>query len=787
MKAALLLVALFSIDSLVFAEEEFRFAGIFTDHVVLQRDQDVPVWGFARAGAKVEVTFEDQVAKATADENGRWQVVLKSLPASAEGQLLRAALGEWSIELDDVLVGDVWLCSGQSNMAMIVDRSKNPEKEKADAELPGVRVFKVDRKASRELVNDVGGEWVVSSPETAGRFSATAFFFGREIHREAGVPVGLIVSAWSGSAIEAWTSREVQEDVAELKPLLESWKKKADAYTPEIRKQKEKEYEAALVKWRPLRDAAVENGTAKPRPPRRPLDPGLHHHHPYVLFNGMIHPLMPYALKGAIWYQGETNGLTPEAASLYETQLPLMVKDWRARWGQGDFPMAWIQLPPASARQTAWAPVREAMRLAQQNLPNAGMAITMDFGEERILHPLNKQAFAHRLALWARSEVYGEEGLASSGPLPDSHRVAKGRVVVSFDHAHDGLIAKGGDSLVGFELMSADGEWVTANAKILPPASVIISRASMGSPVAVRYAWGNDPEANLINGAGLPASPFQLEIANESSPAAPAAKRGNTPPPTKPPLEPVDVSVLPYGMESLDIYLLMGQSNMKGRGVMPEVPLRDPVIVMMHKKTDEWFIARHPLHLVGDPRTFQGHDNAGVGPGLAFGRAMAKENPAVRIGLVPCAVGGSHIALWQPGAKLYEDAVRRAKLAVESGPKGKTRIAGAIWLQGESDANNERINLYKESLHKMIEGLRKELNESELPFVVTTILELRPDVELRKSINEKLMALPDEIPHTGAVDGRDLTGHIGDMVHIDTPGQNEIGRRFAKLMIKLKE
>ena len=264
-------------------------------------------------------------------------------------------------------------------------------------------------------------------------------------------------------------------------------------------------------------------------------------------------------------------------------------------------------------------------------------------------------------------------------------------------------------------------------------------------------------------------------------------KRTVTPPPTKPPLEPVEIGKLPAGTERLDLYLLMGQSNMKGRGVMPEEPLRDPQIVMMHKKTDEWFIARHPLHLVGNPKTFEGHDNAGVGPGLAFGQAMAQENPAVRIGLVPCAVGGSRIALWQPGAKLYEDAIRRAKLAVESGPGGKTRIAGAIWLQGEADANDERINLYTESLHKMIEGLRKELNEPELPFVVTTILELRPDIELRKSINEKLLAIPDELPHTGAVDGRDLTGHIGDMVHIDTPSQNEIGQRFAKLMMKLKE
>lgn len=793
----LLTVGLLVFASVTHAQESaaaFRFAGIFTSHAVLQRDQPVPIWGFAEPGAKVTVRFSGQEKTATTADNGKWRVNLDPLSASAEGQTLTASLDEKTLSLDDLLVGEVWLCSGQSNMAMIVDRAKDPEKEKADADLPELRVFKVDRKAAPKPLPDLTGEWVVSSPETAGQFSATAFFFGREIHREVGVPVGLIVSAWSGSAIEAWTSREVQEKEPALKPLLDSWATKDAAYTPKVAAEEKAAYEKQLAEWRRLRDAAVKAGEEKPRPPRRPVDPRLHHHHPYVLFNGMIAPLIPYSIRGAIWYQGETNGMTSESASLYQTQLPLLVNDWRKRWGQGDFPMAWMQLPTIGANRVDWAPIREAMRRAAEQLPHAGMAITMDLGEEGLLHPLNKQAYAHRLALWARAEVYGETDLASSGPLPKSLRFVKGTAIVTFDHAHDGLAAKDGQTLAGFELKQRHGKWFPAEARI-ENNTVVVSVKGLTDPVVVRYAWGNDPEGNLVNGAGLPATPF--ELSNQKTPAAktdapkkPAAvqqKRSSTPPPTKPPLEPVDIGALPDGTERLDLYLLMGQSNMKGRGVMPEEPSRDPRVVMMHKKTDEWFLARHPLHLVGDPKTFKGHDNAGVGPGLAFGQAMAKVDPKARIGLIPCAVGGTRIALWQPGARLYEDAIRRAKLALDAGPKGKTRIAGAIWLQGEADSQPDRVSLYADAMNTMIDGLRKEFGDPQLPFVASTIYELRADIELRKAINDILLSVSERRDHTACVNARDLTGHIGDMVHIDTPSQEEIGRRFAKLMTELQD
>lgn len=267
---------------------------------------------------------------------------------------------------------------------------------------------------------------------------------------------------------------------------------------------------------------------------------------------------------------------------------------------------------------------------------------------------------------------------------------------------------------------------------------------------------------------------------------APAkGKKSTTPPPTKPPLDPIEISELPEPFERLDIFLLMGQSNMKGRGVMPDEPLRDPQIVMMHKGTDRWFLARHPLHLVGDPETFEGHDNAGVGPGLAFAQTVAEARPNTRIALVPCAVGGTQIARWAKGQRLYEDAVRRAKLALEQGPEGKTRIAGALWLQGEADSKEERVPIYSEKLTALVDNLRADLGIDDLPFIPSTIGEMRESEGMRKAINEILLSLPDKRPNTAAVDARDLKGHIGDFVHFDTATQNEIGKRFAEKWLEL--
>lgn len=273
-----------------------------------------------------------------------------------------------------------------------------------------------------------------------------------------------------------------------------------------------------------------------------------------------------------------------------------------------------------------------------------------------------------------------------------------------------------------------------------------------------------------------------------SAQKAAKARKAGTPPPTKPPLVSVDMMRLPEGATHLDLWLLCGQSNMKGRGVMPEEPGKDPRIAMMHKMDDQWYFARHPLHLVGDANTFQGHDNAGVGPGLAFAGVLAAQDKTAAIGLVPCAVGGSSIKLWQKGAKLYDDALRRAKLALQTTAPVKARIRGILWLQGEANANAGELPLHAERLRAMIEAFRADLAQPDLPFIACTIGEMQPEPRLSdlRAMNEIQLALPRSVPRTACVDARDLKTHIGDSVHFDTAAQEEIGRRFARAWLELQ-
>ncbi len=275
-----------------------------------------------------------------------------------------------------------------------------------------------------------------------------------------------------------------------------------------------------------------------------------------------------------------------------------------------------------------------------------------------------------------------------------------------------------------------------------------------------------------------------------SSKATAKAKVGRveTPAPTHPPLQAVDVTKLPEGTEQLDLYLLMGQSNMKGRGIMPEEPKRDPRIVMMHLKDDSWYLARHPLHLTGDATTFAGHDNAGVGPGLAFAEVLISQKPNIAIGLVPCAVGGSAINLWQKGGKLYDEALRRAKVALQTTAPVKARIRGVLWLQGEANANTAGLAVHEAKLIKLVDDLRADLAQPDLPFIACTIGEMGDASKLADKIamNQLLLTLPSKRAHTACVDARELKTHIGDSVHFDTPAQSEIGKRFAAKLNELR-
>ena len=483
------------------ARADVKLPAIFSDHAVLQRDARVPVWGAADPGEKVTVEFAGQSQSAVTGTDGKWRIALTNLK-TGEPQTLTIK-GKNTIVIQDVLVGEVWLGSGQSNMAMTVNRAKDYEKEQAAAKFPLIRQFKEESGANASAQTMGKGSWVLCAPETVGGFSAALYFFGRELHQTLNTPVGLINSSVGGTPIESWIAPEAQRASKELQPFIAAVEKENAAATSE---EAMKKYERSLAAWEAAQKKARSEKQKAARKPVSPADTATRKGNLGGLYNGKISPLIPYAIRGGLWYQGEANS-TPAKAPYYEHQLTLLVRDWRARWGY-DFPFAWVQLPNYLGAGRDWPPVREAMlkTLAQ---PKTGMAITIDVGEANDIHPKNKQAVGHRLAQWALGTVYDQKVPAISGPLPAGHTVRGKEIVLSFKHTNGGLVAKDG-ALNGFVIAGADRQWKPAQARI-EGNMVVVSSAEVASPVAARYAWENFPTCNLFNGAGLPASPFRTD------------------------------------------------------------------------------------------------------------------------------------------------------------------------------------------------------------------------------------------------------------------------------------
>lgn len=477
---------------------------VFTDNMVLQRGQQVPVWGSAAADEKVTVSFAGQSKSATADADGNWRVALDPLEANAEPASLKVT-GNNAIAVNNVLVGEVWIGSGQSNMQWAVRQAQNPEEEAKAADYPNIRLFQIPLAHSPKPQSDVDARWDICTPERIPGFSAVLFFFGREIHKELGVPVGLIQTAWGGTRVEPWTPlngfaqvpalEEIHESASARIPGTAQYAKVTDAYVTQ------------LAQWLPTaREQLQKNEAITPVPePPNPLPQG--HQTPIAIYNAMVHPIIPFAMKGALWYQGESNN---GEGMLYYEKKKALIGGWRELWNAGDFPFYFVQIAPynyGDQRKEHLPELWEA-QTACLNIPHTGMAIINDIGNIADIHPQNKQEVGHRLALLALANDYGKEVAASSGPLYRDHQVEGGKMRIRFAHAADGLASRDGNALTHFEIAGADGKFVAASAAI-DGASVIVSSAEVADPRQVRFAWDQLAEPNLMNSAGLPASAFR--------------------------------------------------------------------------------------------------------------------------------------------------------------------------------------------------------------------------------------------------------------------------------------
>ncbi len=626
---------------------------LFSDHAVLQRRVEVPVWGWTTPGARVIVSLAHQMMLAKADASGRWEARLG--PFNAGGPFELRAEGPETAVIKDVMIGDVWLCSGQSNMEWPVALAQNAETEIAAADFPGIRLFTVPRNIALAPVETFEASWAVCSPASVADFSAVGYFFGRELHRELGTPIGLIDASWGGTVAEAWTSAGALNDLADFRPAVAEaaeWEKHAaeaeaiyerrmrewwaandpgsqpeaawaaaemddsrwaemalpahweeaglpgfdgivwfrrkfavpktwrgddlmlhlakvdDADTTFINgrqignmrlwnRQRVYRVPASLLKAEAntiavrvldtgggggiygspdemfLRSADAAKAGAQPLAgwwkyqastemsalKRLPQQPGASPNAAAVLYNGMIAPLLSGAIKGAIWYQGESNANRP---AQYRTLLPTMITDWRARFGAGDFPFLIVQLANFLQRETEptdpdWAALREAQALAASQDEQTGLAVSIDIGEANDIHPRNKQEVGRRLALAARKIGYGQN-IVSSGPQYSRMTVSGRSIVLSFDSIGSGLTAKGGGKLKGFSIAGTDGRFIWADAEISGD-QVVVSSPQVPAPAAVRYAWANNPECNLYNREGLPAVPFRTDVEKTKPPA----------------------------------------------------------------------------------------------------------------------------------------------------------------------------------------------------------------------------------------------------------------------------
>ena len=617
--------------ALTYSFAEVEVARIFSDHMVLQREVNAPIWGTADPGERITVEINGLTASAVAAKDGKWKVYLPSFEAGGPYELV--VRGNNEVKFSDVMFGDVWVASGQSNMQWSLNNANNAEEELKSANHPNIRLFYVPRRVGKAPKEDLeGGQWDVCSPEVAREFSAVAYFFGKELQKELNVPIGLINCNWGGTVAEAWTSSEMLQTLPDFKGrvielndgpnweedieaneqrgrekneiinnsfnglevgvhkvnynstdwpvvIAPNWEEQLDGIVwmrkvveiPKEFKGKEIRFDLGRIdnhatiyfneqklgvagsprfsefvvptklvkagknviavrllhRWSSPNfqgpedrmklyapNGAVLESLAGPWKYKTGLEPSFpelkgYQNYPMSLFNGMVNPIIPFGIKGVIWYQGESNA---SRGYQYRQLFQSMIEDWRVRWGMGYFPFLFVQLAnymdiPKQPTEDDWAELREAQTMAL-NLPNTGMAVTIDIGEMFDIHPRNKQDVGYRLALAAKKIAYGQN-LVYSGPLYKGYEINGADVEIAFDHVGKGLMVKG-DKLTGFQIAGKDKKFYWAEAQIVG-GEVFVSSEKVKTPVAVRYGWAINPKCNLYNKNGLPASPFRTD------------------------------------------------------------------------------------------------------------------------------------------------------------------------------------------------------------------------------------------------------------------------------------
>jgi len=486
---------------------ELKLPAIISDHMVLQQHLANPIWGWDAPGTQVTVSFAGQTKSTQAGADGKWAVKLDPLPANKEPQTITIT-GSEKKELHDVLVGEVWMCSGQSNMGFTLASDWNGDIDAAASSLPNLRLIKVPQVGTQEMQSDFKGQWRAATPETARNFSAVGFYFGRYVHLIVGVPVGLIDNAWGGSAAEAWVRRESLEKDPRFKPLMDSTVKREASLQGE---QAKADYEKQLAAWKQDVEKAKADHKPAPRQPASPFQWLTGNARPGNIFCGVVNPTLGYGLKGVIWYQGESNA---GRAYEYEELFPFLIEQWRKEWNQGDFPFYWVQLADFMAQkpepgESSWAELRDAQTKTLK-VSNTGQAVIIDLGEGKDIHPRNKHDVAARLVRWALVKDYGMK-FPYRSPEFKSMELSGNKARLTFDCFGSGLRPFDVDQAIGFAVCGEDKVWHWAKGIVEGKDKVSVWSEEVTQPIAIRYAWADNPVCNLFSEDGLPVTPFRTD------------------------------------------------------------------------------------------------------------------------------------------------------------------------------------------------------------------------------------------------------------------------------------